>query len=153
MADLANRLGWLQSLEEQEVSTGTEKEWGRQSGGSEVQSRADPWGLQEPECLWGSEEGDREICWYFQCPQRLEPGWYPLSVPVGLVTDQPPDPLCYLPSRAVPEPRGDGTTEGTNMGPRSRRGAGQRGCSCEISGLLSVHSGAGGVRAPPALLE
>lgn len=54
-----------------------------------------------------------------------------------LATDLPLGPLCYLPSRTVTEPRGDGTAEGTKRGPGSKEGSGERCGSLEILGLLA----------------
>lgn len=48
-----------------------------------------------------------------------------LAFPAQCQWGWPPGPLCYFLSRTVPEPKGDGTTEGTEGGPSSRRGAGE----------------------------
>ena len=99
MADLANGPDWLQSQAEQEVSAGTEKERG--SGGSEAQSRAGPWGFQEPlRACGGLKKGtERSVgtfsvlsCWrQAGTPSRCQWDWLLISLlahsatfPVGL---------------------------------------------------------------------
>lgn len=65
-----------------------------------------------------------------------------------LAAHQPLDPLCSLPSGTVTEPRGDGTAEGTEGGPGSRKGSRAERLVLEISGLLALPVGLGEVLEP-----